>query len=1287
MVRLRKTRLLLAWLIIAFFGIVTIGSCPDGCSCSGTGTVICSGRGELPPLDEIPNPDQVTDMTLSNYRDVGHNVSFLCRFAKLDRLQIRNCTIAKVMKLPRLLQQLEIVSCRLEEERVSRWSGRRGSCCFRLRFLSGEGQLRKLTLDSNNIHCLQNDSFFVLIQLQSLKMRHNNLNSIMSDTFRNLISLTWLDLSHNKLTILPVTLFDNTRKLTHLDLSDNQLVTIPNLSNLPKVVKHLNFANNKLNNLDFLLGFASSENRKVPGLFLHGNEIENIPTRLFKKISVLWHLSLSSNKIPKLTSEMFAGCTRLAKLDLSYNNISVIQANSFHRLNNLHHLDLGYNKLSSLPTSLFKNMLNLTYISLIYNRLTSVPDLSGLPNWIFSLGLSFNNIKHFGNLLQFASTGRKKTVIKLYLRANRIETIPLQLFQRLSVGWILDLSRNMLHKLTNNMFSACMKLYNLGLGENNIAEIQADAFQGLNNVVGLYLQNNNISVVPNGLFRHMPNLNILFLQQNNLRNLSAMFSGNQRSPNFILLYGNPIMHLLPSFLSSLTVQSELHIDCKGLSSLPRNLRSNKILCGPSNSFVIQNLLRPVAEWLEEDGFECWNSKTQGHNFRTCIPCEVGTYQHSYEGTCTKCPPGSFYQDELAQAHCKLCPYGQFVPPNNAPGKSPLDCKTCPHGTRTDKLAGTRACDCLNGFARTDRFGHCTKCQTKGVQCKDDYQILDKGFWWDWSFNSSSKFKYMNFIENIKISTKYYDQEFSKFSGILPTAHICRNYKACLGGVNADCHENYTGPLCAVCNKSYYKKSNFQCLKCPELRISVLKCLCIFLLFIITCIIINWADKKKIITDDGQTRTVADMILSILKIFIGFYQVMTGMIHSMNYVNWPVSLQKATQVIRLIQFQILDFPSLKCIHPELGVDAIREFWLSIGATIAVPILIFILYLIKILDPRTYYCKKSSSRLDLFGLEKDLDRQLLFPDNTGSEIIGINRTKVARKSNMSTFSLCHNCRPETDEGSLSCSMGFHEDLQHSRNIKTHFKQKCLRAILLFLFVTYPFTSERILELMPQACHTLCIQNSGDDFKSCVKRVSYLKSDYSVQCLNVDPNHSWTLKVAYGTLIIPFGFPIILLLLIYKQKRNGNNQVNFALRFCVENYKDKYWYWEAIEMLRKLLLTSALILFGLHSKFHLGLSVAFGGFFAVLFAYTRPIKDKHEHYLQMISLTVIFINLCFGTIFRIPEGNIPDTVDKSTDNIAVSVALIFLNFLLIGSIIFMYARAVYFRFKEAYQSILFL
>ena len=129
------------------------------------------------------------------------------------------------------------------------------------------------------------------------------------------------------------------------------------------------------------------------------------------------------------------------------------------------------------------------------------------------------------------------------------------------------------------------------------------------------------------------------------------------------------------------------------------------------------------------------------------------------------------------------------------------------------------------------------------------------------------------------------------------------------------------------------------------------------------------------------------------------------------------------------------------------------------------------------------------------------------------------------------------------------------------------------------------------------------------------------------------------------------------------NVSHKTNFALKFLFENYKPSYWYWEVIEMYRKLLLTSMLPILVSQSRIFLGLAIVLSSFFTVLHAYLKPIKNNSENHLQLISLSVIPAILCIGyTLETMINNQGAELEGKSNDQLVISVLLSVLNSLLI-------------------------
>ena len=1027
------------------------------------------------------------------------------------------------------------------------------------------------------------------------------------------ITTVYLDISQNKNIHIPETYFTELFNLKHLAVKSCEL---ENHFILPRRLMSIMIQNNKLSFEEFRLMFSNSS----PFLWsidAASNNIDiNSSVSLFENSASLRELSLSNNIMPIIYKETFRGLHKLEVLDVSHMSLKYVQDGAFKDLVNMWKLNINNNEMRSLPENLFRPLGGLEWLDLSGCHLVQIPNLKGLPSQMAFLSFSGNHIKDITSMAEMGVT----SIRRLHLQQNRISKIPATVFQTIAVQEI-DCSNNKVLEIESNSFTACRGfLTYLILYSNQIRFISSNAFKNLTHIDAIVLSGNNINKIHPETFKYL-SFKILLLDKNNISQLPAFRDGTISQPSKILLFNNPMTEI-----SNVMVQGLLiYLDCDKLQQVSGPIERNSSLwCVPSLDFVLEVPDDRVwKDFAMKNGYSCTSTASPTPTM-TCKTCSPGYFLKPGK-SCIECPPGSLYQDQLAQLQCKQCTPGQYVPPEKAPGKSSLDCITCPEGTRTNESAGFRACRCLDGFSRTDRFGTCTKCITKGVQCKDDYQNLKPNFWWSWEYNRTCLIKYLDFVENLKTKTNSYNRHSSAFYCSVPKAHHCLSKGVCLGGVHSKCQTGYIGPLCALCQQGYYKHFK-SCVRCPHLWIACLQFAVYLLLFVFLCALVNWADKHIVKLVNDEERSLADMILSTLKIFLGFYQVLNGTLTSFSYVPWPETLKVALAAFKYIEFEIFRLPSLRCINNNWKMNAIGDFWFSIIGTVFVPCAIFIYYVIK----KCILLKHCRTRQEFLA-----------------------------KSN-------------------SC------------------KQNCLRSTVIFLFSIYPIISKRILQLLPFSCDKICYDNAS---KHCP---SFIKIDYSLKCL-ASSAKTWLLYVVYTCILIPIGFPMFLLFSLlllfrvrkhkefytmmnadeYKESRDdqqallqeveeiryttnhavdSNGTTRFALKFLYENYKAFYWYWEVIEMYRKLLLTSVLPVITSQSRIFLGLAIVLSSFFTVLHAYTKPIKDSFENYLQLISLSVIPANLCIGYILETMVNQGGGVTARTEDKFGISVLLLVLNSLLI-------------------------
>ncbi|XP_068716660.1 uncharacterized protein [Montipora capricornis] len=237
------------------------------------------------------------------------------------------------------------------------------------------------------------------------------------------------------------------------------------------------------------------------------------------------------------------------------------------------------------------------------------------------------------------------------------------------------------------------------------------------------------------------------------------------------------------------------------------------------------------------------------------------------------------------------------------------------------------------------------------------------------------------------------------------------------------------------------------------------------------------------------------------------------------------------------------------------------------------------------------------------------------------------------------------------------------------KTH----CYRIAFLVLFITFPDVTSRILRLLPSACHQICQDLT---MKNCSY---YLKADYSLKCF--DKTHNTYLTAVYVGSAYPILFPLftvtVLYFLYYRphiKNRARNTQpkryeIVEGMRFLYENYSERSWYWEIVETIRKLALTSGLSLIGAEGKTYIGMAAMASGFYAVAYAQVQPIPDKFEHLLQLASLIATFFNLSVGALLRIPSEMVDYSIEKDKDSVGVTVLLVTANVMVIGLVVVRY------------------
>jgi len=347
----------------------------------------------------------------------------------------------------------------------------------------------------------------------------------------------------------------------------------------------------------------------------------------------------------------------------------------------------------------------------------------------------------------------------------------------------------------------------------------------------------------------------------------------------------------------------------------------------------------------------------------------------------------------------------------------------------------------------------------------------------------------------------------------------------------------------------------------------------------------------------------DMFFSKLKIVIGFYQVTYGLLEVFSYIKWPDSLEGIAKYSGVLQLNILQIAPIQCLFTGLQLDAFGSLFAMMAINAAVICLSGIYY----------------------GIRKAL----------------ILKSRIL------------------------------EVKEKSRRI-SQTKELVYKNLFFVLYVTYLSTCSKTAAVLPLACQDLC-RDGNEVF--CHR---YLKADYMTKCQG--SKYQYLLMGAYIAAVYVIALPAASFVALWRQRRvlfaskgaeschkpGPSMEMITGLRFLFENYKPRSWYWEPVEMSRKVILTSALILVGQESRSYIGLTLVIAGMYGMLFSWIRPMQDAFENRLMSTSLAVTIVNLAVGAVSRIPAENTLSSGEQYADAVLFRILVLGANVSVIGLLV---------------------
>ncbi|CAF1126727.1 unnamed protein product [Rotaria sordida] len=329
---------------------------------------------------------------------------------------------------------------------------------------------------------------------------------------------------------------------TALHLQDNLIKRVPRDGSFRRLrsLRTLDLRNNRLEEIDDdAFDGADSLNE----LFLSDNNLNIITPQTFHGLKNIRTLMLRTNKLTYIKNDTFSDMDALKTLSLHDNRIKCIAPGSFDRLRSLSALDLLSNPfVCNCHMKWLKSWLKQSKIVTGYPRCMSPTKLRNIPivnltdddfvcnpTEIDACDVSYpnhcpQNCSCYNHIVRCSHAHLKNIpheqmpldTEELYLDANDIQEIPLELTNRLIYLIRIDLSYNKLRSISANIFLNLTRLETLILSYNKIRCLESASFKGLKNLRILSLHGNEISTIPEGSFNDLTALSHVALGGNPL---------------------------------------------------------------------------------------------------------------------------------------------------------------------------------------------------------------------------------------------------------------------------------------------------------------------------------------------------------------------------------------------------------------------------------------------------------------------------------------------------------------------------------------------------------------------------------------------------------------------------------------------------------------------------------------------------------------------------------------------------------------------------------------------------
>eukprot|EP01047_Picozoa_sp_COSAG01_P049848 COSAG01_NODE_4981_length_4573_cov_2.672105_2_plen_1101_part_00 len=618
-----------------------------------------------------------------------------------------------------------------------------------------------------------------------------------------------------------------------------------------------------------------------------------------------------------------------------------------------------------------------------------------------------------------------------------------------------------------------------------------------------------------------------------------------------------------------------------------------------------------------DGLACMQcppGQQPNRNRTHCVRCTGSAYSQfgarcatcadvidSGHTSCTKCQPGE--QPNSNRTHCDKCTgstYSQFgvqcVSCSDVVDSGRTTCTPCADGLQPNRLS--TACLCKRGRFNRSKDTHCFE---------NDYRSLSP------FVRECVPCEQLNVGEPCVDAQRSNDSHFSvkdgwlqlvRDDGIRSSIFQCNHETACLDN---RCSPGYTGPLCGVCVEGYSRGSGGQCTACGASTWIIAVVLSLVLMVGLAALLTvdRWHSYFSVLQEIAGHMDELEL-KAILKILVATMQIVSAFANALN-LQMPYDFRRLLQMLAVFRFDFIGVVGLGCVLDDSYATSLAAKFTLVATVVTLSVVAWAVERNKAPD---------ESKLRQFFGAMDEDDQGLTVDEIVDVVHRVDAS-VGREHVQSMFA-----QADAD-GSERLSFSefdvvYRQDsglgalLRKAR--RTRSRNDALGRVFLLVFLAYPGLTCRIFDIF--SCRDL-----GPD----TIPGSVLHADYGVDC-----DSTWGWRNGLGVVLVllwPIGIPAALLMSMLRHRKSIVAQDSETTRmffFIVADYRVECWYWEVVELARKLLLSGLISVLGRGSVAQAAMAALISFFFFAVTVNAKPFKSRTLNGIKIFSEVQLFVVL---------------------------------------------------------------